>query len=293
MQIALYGVGGVLAEAFGENLATRSLPVWRASHRASADALLDLSSDPPLLPAPPREGSHAVICAALSSIDLCAREPARTARFNVDHTIALLTLLLDRGVVPVFCSSDAVFKGDAGPYGETDDREPILEYGRQKAAVEDWLLTDGRPALILRFSKLYLPGPSDTSPLGEILCSVLAGQSVRAATDQIICPTHAGEVAAAALDLMEAGQSGVWHLTPPIAGCCSRYEMAWLIAQSVERSDLVVPCRIDEFPFVEARPRRLCLNGAKAEAFLGRRLSTFAECLDEIVDRGKMSVSVA
>jgi len=282
VRIALYGAGGVLATAFGETLAKRSIPVWRASHRAAADAIFDLSSTPPLLPAPPLGVTHAVVCAALSSIDLCASDPANTRRFNVDHTIDLLGFLLDRGVVPVFCSSEAVFKGDAGPYAETDAREPTLEYGRQKAAVEDWLAADGRPALILRFGKLYLPGPSDTSPLGGIVRSVLAGQPVRAATDQMICPTHAGEVAEAALDLMEAGHSGVWHLVPPAAGRCTRYEMAMQVAQAVGRPDLVVPCRIDEFPFLEPRPRQLCLEGAKAEAFLGRRLSSFVDHLDEI-----------
>jgi hypothetical protein len=86
-------------------------PVVTASHSGDADFYFDLSNGAISgLGALPRSVSHALICSALANIDQCRREQALTWRFNVENTGRLIDLLWERGVTPVFCSSDMVFE---------------------------------------------------------------------------------------------------------------------------------------------------------------------------------------
>jgi len=58
-----------------------------------------------------------------------------------------------QGSFVIFLSSNQVFDGTT-PYRHSDEAVcPLNEYGRQKAAFENWLLGRSKPAAILRLTK--------------------------------------------------------------------------------------------------------------------------------------------
>ena len=282
--IVVVGAGGLIGRAVASELVAAGGDVLRVSHRGAGDLHLDLrepSGD--FVARLPGGITHAVVVAGVTGIDECRREPEASRRLNVTHTVALLGSFLERGIVPVFVSSDLVFRGDRGAYAEDDPRGPTTEYGRQKAAVEDFLLGRPEASLIVRLSKVFSAGPDDTSPVREILLAIRAGRSVRAAVDQMVCPTYLGDVAAAIGDLIDRNAVGVFHLAAPPAGWYTRATLARTLAAEFRREELVVPCRLADFAVAEPRPRDSSLDSRKFAAQGGRRFSVLADHLPRIV----------
>ena len=102
----------------------------------------------------PREVKTAVICAGVTKMDACRRDPAGSARINVDGVVRLAQNLADRGVFVIYLSSNQVFDGSL-PYRLPEDAlSPVTEYGRQKAEVENQLGKLGKSVSIVRFAKI-------------------------------------------------------------------------------------------------------------------------------------------
>jgi len=278
LTLLVVGAGGLLGRHVVEVCREEGITCIAASSRPGADCTLDIDADiGPQLDRLPARPTHALLCPAISSLDACARDPGGTGRFNVDRICATADALAARDVVPIFCSSDLVFRGDRGNYTEDDPREPTTTYGRQKMAVEDHLAATCPSALVLRFSKLYSLAADDPSPVGSTMRALRAGRRVCAAHDQVVVPTWARDAAVAACRLSAAGASGAFHVTA--AERFTRLSLALAIASAVGGEDLVEPCSIADFTFDEPRPKNNSLSGERLARTLGLRFARLAETL--------------
>jgi dTDP-4-dehydrorhamnose reductase len=174
------------------------------------------------------------------------------------------------GAAFVHLSSDAVFSGSLGrPYRETDEPDPVNEYGRAKADAERLVRATHRHALLVRTSLLYAGdgGPLETGgPQEQLVARALAGEPIRFFTDEIRNPIRAAELAAAIVRLVDLGAHGIWHLAGPEA--LSRYEFAVRLAR-VAGADpsLLVAGRSDGS--VRPRSTRVMFDSGRALARLG------------------------
>jgi dTDP-4-dehydrorhamnose reductase len=99
--------------------------------------------------------SEAFICAAVSSLERCKREPTLSAMVNVHNTVALAKKLVAKGTFVVFLSTNLVYDGSI-PFRKAEDAVcPQTEYGRQKAEAEKELLALGDLISIVRFTKVF------------------------------------------------------------------------------------------------------------------------------------------
>ncbi len=113
---------------------------------------LDLATDPSAWTIP--QGIDvAFLCAAITSIDTCQRKPEETRRVNVEQTLSLARMLKERGAHVVFLSTNQVFDGSVTRQKSDAPTQSLTEYGCQKAAVEQELLSTGN-ATIARFTKV-------------------------------------------------------------------------------------------------------------------------------------------
>ncbi|MBX7199343.1 MAG: sugar nucleotide-binding protein [Rhodospirillaceae bacterium] len=285
MKVAVIGANGFLGRALTATLAREGIPAIRASHHGAADIPLDFEKpfDGPV--ADMAGASHAVICSAISNIDRCFEHPAETGRFNVARTQALIAALHARDIVPVFCSSDVVFRGDRGAYGEYEAREPTTVYGQQKRAVEDYLLAGARPHLIVRLSKLYSTDETDTSPIRQTIARLRSGQRVLAATDAMICPTNVMDIAQGIVRLMAGGAAGPFHMGPPRDGWYTRYTLAMTLAARLNAENLVDACLSADLPVKDPRPRDCSLLNDRLRAQTGWQPRPFSADLDTVMPR--------
>lgn len=208
--------------------------------------------------------SHALICSSITNIDTCFREREKSRHFNVYQTIELIRMLFKYHIKPVFCSTDLVFEGDRGNYQEEDQREPTTKYGRQKKEVEDFLLSQSNPFIIIRMSKLFCIQKEDISPIGQTIRLLGSGNIVQAADDQVVCPTLVDDISRIIFIMIQAGVKGVYHVSNP--NRFTRYSLAMEISKLFGRTDLIKRCSIKDFPFLEPRPVNNSLNTDKFRA---------------------------
>jgi dTDP-4-dehydrorhamnose reductase len=166
----------------------------------------------------------------------------------------------------VHVSTDLVFDGRAGrPYREDDPAEPVIEYGRSKAAAETAVAAADPTAVLVRTSLIY-GGETPSGHERRIVEVADGGAELAFFTDELRCPVRAGDLARALLALAELEVSGPLHVAG--ADGVSRHEFACLVAEANGRSSdrLQTALAAELAPH---RPRDCRLDCSRATALLG------------------------
>lgn len=156
--------------------------------------------------------------AAYNMVDLAEQDPQGAYAVNAlaVRSMALACRQVDAKLVHF--STDYVFDGQKrSPYSETDPTHPLGAYGVSKLAGELYAQAY-LDALVIRTSVVFGPGGRAT-PRGNFLETMLkkaeeqktTGKPLLVVQDQTASPTSAPWLAARAADLVDLGQTGVFH----------------------------------------------------------------------------------
>lgn len=197
--------------------------------------------------------------AAMSLAEAVRLNPEQAWKVNVDGTTRLADWCRERGRRLVFTSTDMVFDGNRGWYGESDPPNPILAYGRTKAAAEAVVQSVSR-GLVVRISLLY--GPTSTgrgSFFDRAIANLKAGQPQAFFEDEFRTPLDYTTAARAILQLAEGEAVGIVHAAGRDG--VSRYQLMRRAAESLGiDSRLVRANRREDVPLIEPRPADLSLR---------------------------------
>lgn len=209
--------------------------------------------------------------AALSHVDYCEDHADEALAINRDAALFLARMGQRLGAGFVFYSTDYVFDGRGGPFTEDDPPHPLGVYGQSKWAAEQALLGAVPRALVIRTSVVYGPERQEKNFVYQLIRACRAGQTFRPASDQRASPTYNRDLAAASVELVERGLTGLYHLAGPEV--LDRYAFALLVCDvfGLDRSRLV-PVKTSELGQKAARPLDGGLSVAKAQAVLATRL---------------------
>lgn len=206
--------------------------------------------------------------AAEPNVDWCEEHPDAAYALNVAPALTALEVARAAGAAFVFFSSDYVFDGRAGPYGEDDPPAPIQVYGRHKLEVEGHVLAAG--GTVVRTTTVYgEEAPPPKNFVLRLISRLRAGERVPVPNDQLATPTWVDELSAAAVAVADRG--GVWHVAGPTL--LARDEFARIVARVFGLDEtLIDPLPTSELRQRAARPLRSGLRTEKLTAALGRRL---------------------
>ena len=198
-----------------------------------------------------RERPGAVInCAAWTNVDGAEESEQEASLINAQGAgfVADAAAKVDAKVL--YVSTDYVFNGTGGPYGESDDPDPINAYGRTKLAGERaTALVNGR-SFIVRTSWLF--GPHGGNFVETMLRLGLGGGPVVVVHDQVGCPTYTGHLAVGLLRLIDSASYGIHHMAGE--GSCSWYEFAMEIFRQAEVVTRVMASTTDMMERPAKRP---------------------------------------
>jgi dTDP-4-dehydrorhamnose reductase len=199
-------------------------------------------------------GHRAVVVAAgITDVGRCQATPDDVQVVNVTGTIEVMRQLAAAGLRVVFLSTDYVFAGDTGGYGDEYPTHPTTIYGQHKVQVEAFLRTHVPRSLVLRLSKTFGHVKGDGTMLDEMAACLTAGRAVRAATDQVLCPTAIDDLVPAIRALITAGAAGVMNLAAPEVW--SRHAVAQSLCKSLGTDmSLVEAIRLHDLPSMAFRP---------------------------------------
>ncbi|HYH68314.1 MAG TPA: sugar nucleotide-binding protein [Urbifossiella sp.] len=243
------------------------------TRRGVGDGLqLDLSAGSSSWQLPDRV-AVAYLCAAVTSIDTCRRDPLGTRGVNVDRTLALAAQLRERGAHVVFLSTNQVFDGSVPFRGEGDAVCPLTEYGRQKADAEASLLAAGG-ATVVRFTKVV---PPDWPLIHKWRETLSRGELVEAFGDMALSPVPLGVAVEALARVGEKRAGGVIHVSG--SGDCTYAELARRLAVAVGADPglvRAVSCRERGIP-AEAAPPHTALATERLRGELGLAAPTASD----------------
>jgi dTDP-4-dehydrorhamnose reductase len=198
-----------------------------------------------------RERPGAVInCAAWTNVDGAEESAQEASVVNGQGAGFVADAAAKVGAQVIFPSTDYVFNGTGGPYGESDDPDPINAYGRSKLAGERaTALANGR-SFIVRTSWLF--GPHGGNFVETMLRLGEGGGPVVVVHDQVGSPTYTGHLAVGLLRLIDTGAYGVHHMAGK--GSCSWYEFAMEIFRQAEVVTRVMATTTDMMERPAKRP---------------------------------------
>ncbi len=208
-------------------------------------------------------------CAAYNLVDQAEKEPYAAMRVNGIGPRNLAIVAEEQDVGLMHFSTDYVFDGkQREPYTIMDRPQPINRYGQSKLLGEDLVRSLCNRHFVVRLSWLF--GGNGDNFVRKVLRWAKAADTVKIVIDQVANPTYSLDAAAAAIDILESGAYGLYHLTN--AESCSRFEWAYYIREYANLKVELEPVQSDVFPQTAARPVCSVLDNYPLEETIGHEL---------------------
>jgi dTDP-4-dehydrorhamnose reductase len=205
-------------------------------------------------------------CAALANLDACEADPPLAQRLNAEVPGELASLAA--GARMVHISTDAVFDGQRGDYGEEDAPNPLSVYARSKLEGERRVLGANPEAAVARVN-LHGWSISGKRSLSEFFFyNLQAGKPVLGFTDVYFCPMLANDLAGVLLAMLENGLKGLYHTVS--SESLTKYDFGLRIARKFGLDEsLIAPSSVEDAGLKAARSPRLTLKTEKLSQALG------------------------
>ena len=210
--------------------------------------------------------------AAIADVGACERDQDKATAVNANATSAIARFCELYGARLVFVSTEYVFDGLKGFYGEDDPPNPTTHYGRTKWEAERQVAIVLPGAAIVRTSIVYgWPAEGRRNFVPWLINRLQDGQQYIVSQEVLRTPVYVEHLADGIAALVETTHSGVQH----VAGrdWVSMYDFALAVAEGFRLDHgLVVPAQPEsgmpdrgQFPASD----RLGLDCTKTMAQLG------------------------
>lgn len=209
----------------------------RRENTRESRVFLDLAGDIDEWQLPARV-SAAIICAGVTKIEDCRRDPASTAHINVDSVVKLVKRLAAAGAFTIYLSTNQVFDGSVPRRPPSDMLSPETEYGKQKAEVERQIGRFAPEATsVVRLTKVL--GPQ--SPLLQSWVNALRNAEViHPFRDMVMSPVSLCFVVTVLERLCERRLPGIFQVSADVE--VTYAQVAYYLAEKIGASrDLIQP----------------------------------------------------
>ena len=284
-QVLITGASGQLGSALYSQLATKFNLILTDLNGNSDESILklDITNHSELDIFFSKYAPEIVInLAAFTDVDRCEQQPDLAQEVNY-NSVKLLAKYCSCRFIQI--STDYVFDGKNGPYGEEDKTSPINIYGKTKLAAEKFVEQNFKDWCILRTNVLfdYQKG-TKASFIKWIIDSLKNGQKINVVDDQFNNPTWTNDFAKIIRLVIERDMKGLYHYGG--ADYLNRYDFALMIAEAFNLDyKLINPIKTIELNQLAKRPLKGGLKTDKIEQALNVKSNKLQDNLLEIKSR--------
>jgi dTDP-4-dehydrorhamnose reductase len=286
MRVLVTGANGLVGSRLWTLLASKGhavIALGRGPQRTRAPGTylsVDLADEHALSDAVHRARPEVIVNpGSLTDVDGCEAAPEAAFRVNAvaPGILALAARALGAHLLQV--STDYVFDGEAGPYGEDAIPNPRGMYALTKHAGEQAVRALAPSSAIARTAVVYGWPPAGRPNFGSWLLGALRkGEPVRLFEDQYVSPSLADSVAEQLAELAERRLGGVWNVCG--AAVVNRVQFGQaMCAEFGLDAGVIVASLLAEAKLRAPRPARSGLLTDKAAAALAARPLGMAESL--------------
>lgn len=225
--------------------------------------------------------------AAMTQVEDCEENKIDCWTVNVTATRFLVDAAKETGCRFIFISTDFVFDGLHGPYGEDAMPNPVNYYGSSKWAAEKAVQESGLPWTIIRTVLVTANMLQGTryNLVAWIKEKLENGEPVKMVDDQYRTPTFIDDLVQGVLLIMEKNAKGIFHISGKDS--LTPYAIALEIARLLKLNEGLVQKAVSaDFPDAPMRPPSTNFNISKAERELGYSPHSFTEGLQKLFGRG-------
>jgi dTDP-4-dehydrorhamnose reductase len=177
--------------------------------RASVLAL-DLADDVDSWPLP--KCRVAVFSVGIGSLDACRKDPAGTAKVNVEQPARLARRFQDSGCFVVLLSTSLVFDGSKSEVPAGAPPTPMTEYARQKVRLEQMLQAGGDACAVVRLTKVF---HREHTLLRGWVQALRAGRTVDAFENLVCAPIDLETAVQGLVKIVQQRCAGIWQFSAP------------------------------------------------------------------------------
>ena len=282
MRVLVLGGSGLVGRALLRALARSGMDAVGTARTRTGGGLLQLDvTNADAVAACVAQVAPEVVCWLVKSrggMDEDERHPDAAHALHVQGAAHVARWAASSGARLIYLSTDAVFDGTRGPYGEEDPPAPKTAYGRMKWEAERVILESGCRHLILRTSLLFGWDRGSTNIAMEIWRTLQAGQAMPVAEDQWCTPTLAEYLAEIIARLIPMDVEGLVNVAGKDRLC--RAELARRLARAMALDPaLITPLPMSRLNQAAARPLSIGLRTEKLAQWLGTDAMEFSESL--------------
>ena len=208
--------------------------------------------------------------AGAANVDFCQNNPEQGYIGNVAGTKSIIEACQSGGIRLVHISSNAVYRGDAPPYGEDSPTEPVNVYGRLKQQSDHLVKNSGlnwtiiRPILMYGWSRPW----SRKDFVVWIIENLKAQKQISLVTDIFENPLSAEICALAIWKCVEENIPGDFNLAGQ--NTLNRYQLGQEAARTFGYdAGLIVPVKNESFKNIAPRPANTSFNTTRMSGILG------------------------
>jgi len=263
--ILIIGASGYIGRNLFQRFREESYDVVGTYAQHPREGLIHFDLETSSLADLPQKPDYVFLCSvAYHSLDDSKRYWERAYSLDVIQIKRILDYCFAHNIIPLYFSSDNVFDGAKGNYIESDARNPITGYGRLKFEVENYLLSSGKPGVILRMGKVFGVTPGDNTLITTMVSDlVIQRKKIQCATDQLISPLFINDLFYFTKKIIDEKITGVYHLTSLIP--LTRYNLARSIINFFNLdNNLASPCEFRNLKLLDQRPNLIDLNDEKS-----------------------------
>lgn len=200
--------------------------------------------------------------AAKRNTRYCEKNPEEAYRVNVEGTRNIVKACKNMNAKMVFISSDQVFDGTKGKYGEEDEVNPLNTYGKQKVMAEKIMKNNLNNWLITRTSHIYSWVPGGDDFVSWILQNLKSGHEIQVSYDEFVTPIHVENFVGILIKLLRKDKKGIYHVGE--GECLSKYEFAKRVKETLQFNEAIIkPVSSEALNQNVVRPKNNCLDLSK------------------------------
>ena len=240
MRAIVVGTDGFIGRALAIELARQGHQAFGTTRRREGVvpgkvSYLDLAAGPWQIE---RERADvAFICAAMTSIAECRRSPEQARLVNTVGPIKVARALLEKGIRPIYLSTNAVFDCQEPRMAIDRPKKPSSLYGALKSEAEDVILRLSPKAVVVRLTKVL----TTSSLLSGWWRALNANLPVEAARDHRIAPISREHAVSSLIGIATRASGGVFQLSA--SSDVSYVDLAYRMAERAGRGRQLVSAK--------------------------------------------------
>jgi dTDP-4-dehydrorhamnose reductase len=218
--------------------------------------------------------------AAMTNVDECELNPKECQIQNVLVTEFVVRACEHFDCFLIHVSTDFIFDGKDGPYGEDAKPNPLSEYGSSKLAAEDLIKKSGLDWAIVRTILVYgvAADPGRSNIVLWVKKSLEEGKALKLINDQWRMPTLAEDLALGCWLIAKKKAKGVFNISG--GDMLNPYQIGLTVAEVFElNTSLISETDSTAFTQPAKRPAKTGFILDKAKNLLGYSPRSFKEGL--------------